>query len=346
MGKIKISIIIAVYNAEKYLNDTLESILNQTLKDFEVIAIDDGSKDKSVEILKQYENKFDNFTIIEQENKGSYKTRLVGVDRAVGEYITFVDCDDIIENTFLEDMYTEITRTNSDIAVCGFVRKDFETKHIYSKEMCNHKETLVDIKKNPEYLLQTNPALWNKMFKSEVIKNVKEFENTPKILDDLTYMSLIYLRARNIIYINKVLYNYMVHSNSIISMLTEQDIDSDKKVLVEVKNEYEKAKVDKSMLEILAAIAFIHVVVSFQYRLYLHNKKDYKRIKNITDEYMKENFPEYRKTKYLSLVFCLRNKLINLKSVIMKKIYDFNMFKLFLEVYYFCINKLKIDFKW
>lgn len=346
MEGIEISVIIAVYNAEKYLRDTLDSLFKQTFKNFEIIAVNDESKDNSLKILEEYKGKFEYFTIVNQFNLGSYKTRLEGVKKAKGKYISFVDCDDIVEENFLDELYNAITKETADIAVCGFSRVDFDTKRIYSKEMCNHKIKTVDIQKNPEYLIQTNPAVWNKLFKSEIIKNLIEFENIPKILDDLTYVCLMYLKAKKITYVDKSLYNYFVHSNSIISRLSENDVEMDKKALCEVRTEYEKEKVGKNMLEMLSSIAFIHVVVSFQYRLYFQNKDDFKRIKKVTDKYMNENFPEYKTSKYLSIIFCLKNGFINFKSVIMKKIYDFKLFVLFLNVYYFLINKLKIDIKW
>lgn len=118
MDKIAVSVIIPVYNAEQYLRQCLDSVLNQTLKDIEIICIDDGSTDKSVEICQEYQNRYKNIVLIEQKNSGSGKARNAGIDTAKGEFIIFLDSDDYYpENDILETLYNNAKEQG--VLICG-----------------------------------------------------------------------------------------------------------------------------------------------------------------------------------------------------------------------------------
>lgn len=115
-----ISIIIPVYNSEAYIHQCLESIINQTFKNFEVILVDDGSTDGSLDILKYYSNKYENICYLTQNNKGAGAARNLAFNNCKGEYIVYVDSDDYLEATYLEEMLSKIEKTNSDIVICGY----------------------------------------------------------------------------------------------------------------------------------------------------------------------------------------------------------------------------------
>ena len=113
--EVKISIIIPVYNVEKYLHECLDSIINQTFKDLEIICVDDGSTDKSSEILEEYEQKDKRFTVISQPNKGVSAARNRGMQQAKGKYIMFVDSDDYIASNACELIYNSAEEKRCDI---------------------------------------------------------------------------------------------------------------------------------------------------------------------------------------------------------------------------------------
>ena len=113
----KISIIIPVYNVEEYLEQTIESILNQTLKDFELILIDDGSTDSSQDILKRYSDEYDKIKVMYQKNSGPSRARNRGIEAATGEYITFADSDDILPYNSLELRYNAAIEHNADLVI-------------------------------------------------------------------------------------------------------------------------------------------------------------------------------------------------------------------------------------
>ena len=131
-NKPKISVIVAVYNVAEFLNKCLESILKQTMpmEDYEVLIINDGSTDNSTRIINAYVENYFNFYSIYQENSGLSAARNTGIENANGEYIVFIDGDDFIEPTYLEELYNACVFNNADISYCGhykyFPEKDFK----------------------------------------------------------------------------------------------------------------------------------------------------------------------------------------------------------------------------
>ena len=115
----KLSVIIPVYNVENYLRECLDSITSQTVKDIEIICIDDGSTDNSPKILKEYQKKDSRIKIITKENGGQASARNLGIKKAQGEYIAFIDSDDFIESEMLEKLYTKAKDNNLDIKSKG-----------------------------------------------------------------------------------------------------------------------------------------------------------------------------------------------------------------------------------
>lgn len=117
MEQIKVSVIIPIYNVEKYLRQCLDSVVNQTLKDIEIICVDDGSSDNSLSILSEYEGKYENVKVIKQANAGAGAARNNGMRIAKGEYLLFLDSDDFFEHNMLEEAYNQAKRDDADIAV-------------------------------------------------------------------------------------------------------------------------------------------------------------------------------------------------------------------------------------
>ena len=128
-----ISVIVPVYNTEPYLRECLDSISNQTLKDIEIICVDDGSSDNSIKILKEYEEKDNRFTILTQNHLKAGVARNNGIKIAKGEYLCFLDSDDFFDLNMLEEMYNQGKEDNSDIVVCGYKIFNQKTKRLQKK---------------------------------------------------------------------------------------------------------------------------------------------------------------------------------------------------------------------
>lgn len=121
---IKVSVIVPVYNAEHYLEQCLDSILEQTYKDFELIIIDDGSTDHSGKICERYIQQFRYGTLIHRENKGLISARIEGLHKSVGNYVAFIDADDWVDDDFLEFLVTNMESKQADIVITGCIREE------------------------------------------------------------------------------------------------------------------------------------------------------------------------------------------------------------------------------
>ena len=207
----KISIIVPCYKVEKYLPRCLDSLVNQTLEDIEIICINDGSPDHCIDILKDYKEKYgDKIVIIDKQNEGVWRGRKDGVKIATGEYIGFVDSDDYVSLDFAEKLYTAAKKNNADISVCGFERVDMDTEEVYTREMCQRNNITVDIRKNPEVILSLNAAPWNKLYRAELVKKMEDLPHPPKCLDDMMFLCLIYINAGKVSFISDILVYYMI----------------------------------------------------------------------------------------------------------------------------------------
>lgn len=176
-NNIKISVILSVYNVEKYLNECIDSILNQTFKDFELICINDSSTDRSLDILNDYAAKDSRVKVFTQPNGGLSSTRNLGMKYAVGEYLMFLDSDDYFDTTLLEKLYTKASNYNADFVVTSYKFYDDSTKEITDKKSQINKNFLPDkevfcIDDMQQCKFSFLPmAPWTKMYKKDFIFN-------------------------------------------------------------------------------------------------------------------------------------------------------------------------------
>ena len=343
----EVSIIVPVYNTEKYLNRCLDSLVSQTLDDIEIICVNDGSTDNSLSILEEYREKYaDKIVIINKKNEGLWNARYDGIKIATGEYSTFVDSDDYVSKEFAEKLYVSAKTNNSDISVCGFYRIDSNTNHICSKEMIMPSSYIINFNTNPEGLLSVNPSLCNKLFRTSLLKGIPTLTNPPDMLEDMMRLLLISMYATKISFTPDYLYYYMTRSNSIISTVKKEQIEEIKSAMLEVKNIYLGNNASSKLLYVMDAIAFIHFGLSLMFRISYDKEANLKaEIKSI-NEFLDFNFPSWRKSKYLKLSYSLTHKFSNFKIAVMKKIYIMHLYPAFLVLYRFMIDKLKIDIKW
>lgn len=344
----KVSIIVPIYKTEKYLRRMLDSLTNQTLDEVEIICVNDGSPDNSLQILNEYKEKYTdkNIVIIDKKNEGVWKARIDGIKVATGEYITFVDSDDYVDLQFAEKLYNKVQENSDDIAICGFKRIDAKTGKVLSYEMKQESNYLINMDKNPEDVISINTALWNKIYKASILKNIIELQNPPRILEDMMFLSLVYLQAKKISFVNDYLYNYMVISESAMNTLRDDDIELTKSAMLQVRKEYIEKRVSDDRIEILSCIAFLHFGVSLMLSVFKNNKKEFKKEYKGILKYLNECFPEWKKSRYLNVFYTLKHAKVNLKVAILKKVYKFHLFGLFLEFYNFITKMLKIDIKW
>ncbi|MCC8158710.1 MAG: glycosyltransferase [Phascolarctobacterium sp.] len=229
MVNVKLSVIIPIYNAEKYLKKCIESVLNQSFRDFELILVDDGSKDSSGSICDVYAKGDGRIKVIHKTNGGSVSARKEGLLIAKGEYVSYVDSDDWLDANMYEAMFNRAD--DADVIICGYIS---ETQYGSSKEKHNIPSGIYEeerMQKLREHLLFTGtfyeagivPALWNKLFKRSLITNVMEIAPFDiKMGEDaiVTYPAL--LDASKIVIMNEFApYHYRVMPNTLSTSFDE-----------------------------------------------------------------------------------------------------------------------------
>lgn len=222
----KVTIIVPVYNTEKYLKKCIDSLINQTLKDIEIICINDGSPDNSLKILDEYKKLDDRIVIINKYNEGISVARNIGIKISKGEYIGFCDSDDYVDFDYFENLYNSAKENNCDIAVGGIKRvKDGKIKDFYtcyqSKFGKIFKDKLI-LTNTPDY-----NYVWNKIYKKEyLLNNNLEFE--PNILfEDMRFTPQAIYFANKLITVPNTYYYYVMRKNSIVH--TKKNIKEHKK---------------------------------------------------------------------------------------------------------------------
>ena len=210
----EVSMIVPVYQVEKYIAQCIESVLNQTFKDFELILIDDGSKDQSGSICDLYAAKDDRILVIHTENRGAAAARNVGLDHASGRYITFLDGDDYLDEHMIARMYEEIEHSEYDMVVCDFLNllPDEEDNFIVhlQEETVNGRNVLEHLKNERNYGLWT--IVWNKIYKREVLENLRFPDG--KYFEDEFFSNQLYLNSNQIHVIPDVLCYHRVLASS------------------------------------------------------------------------------------------------------------------------------------
>jgi glycosyltransferase involved in cell wall biosynthesis/CDP-glycerol glycerophosphotransferase (TagB/SpsB family) len=210
---IKVSVIIPIYNSESYLEETIESVLGQDLKGIEIILIDDGSTDKSIDICNSYANKHNNIKVISQKNLGPGVARNKGVEVAKGEYVTFLDSDDLIPKDIFKKVYTILKETESDIFIGNILCFDDVRQwhlHYMKKVFLNKGEIKTDsFNKMPE--INYTPSVCNKWFKLSMLKNNNIiFNENIKVGEDLLFTQEAFINAKKIVTKDIDIYNYRI----------------------------------------------------------------------------------------------------------------------------------------
>jgi len=233
-SKPKVSVIVPVYNVEEYLVKCLDSLVKQTLKDIEIICINDGSTDNSLEILKAYSKNDSRIIIIDKENEGQGIARNLGISTASGEYIGFVDPDDWVDYDMYEKMYNQAESLSSDIVICDFIKYEDGSgkawKHDFFWEaISNHEYANMDVPTGVvldreviyKSLLVSPCYTVNKIYKSEFLKENNIEFSPARCFEDCVFIIKSMILASNISYINEYFYKYRLRKNSTLHILND-----------------------------------------------------------------------------------------------------------------------------
>lgn len=280
-----ISIIVPVYNVEKYLKRCLDSIINQTYKNLEIICVDDGSKDSSGKILDDYKLKDKRIKVYHIKNGGVSHARNLGISKATGKYIGFVDSDDYIEPNMFEELYNSIIENKSDISVCNFWH-DYEDKKenrmntttdIISETMCR-KEYINSLFRNNFYCF-----MCNKLYISKLAKKIK-FDLNLSILEDVIYNIEYAKYVEKASYVNECLYHY-VQRNTSVTHNVNRKVDYDLYLAKGIANDM----LEDYNIESLTYLKLDYIIESIIYMNSREIDKDEKdRINKYIKKYLKQ----------------------------------------------------------
>lgn len=212
----QISIIVPIFNAEKYLHKSLNSLKNQTYKDLEIILVNDGSTDNSGVICDEFSQKDDRFKVIHKENGGVSSARNAALKIVSGEYVGFVDPDDWVENSMFEDLLELATKHKADISMCGYIKeKPDKTIIELTKPKGTYEYTKIDAINNILNTKSFRGFLWNKLFSTNLLKENKiTFDEKVHFCEDMLFCCQAFSRSEKIVYNTSPLYHYIIHETN------------------------------------------------------------------------------------------------------------------------------------
>jgi len=310
-----ISIIVPVYNVEEYLQRCIDSILNQSFKNFELILVNDGSTDNSLKICKEYLLNDPRVKIINKENGGLSSARNAGINIAKGRYIGFVDSDDWINKEMYKILYELCEKNNSDIAECRY------TVTTGNEMNLDNSSNLITILNNEEAIksLYTNTSYgsvvsWNKLYRCELFKDIKFPEG--KLNEDQFTTYKLYYKSNKIVLIDKVLYYYFQSTKSIMrSEFTLKKLDA-----IEAIESSHKFFEENNLYDLVLWNDTLYSFVLIKYFIILlRNEQFDNKYRNSILEKFRGRFWLFIKNEHISI----REKLLLMLFYVSPKLYIF-----------------------
>ncbi|MBQ7889468.1 MAG: glycosyltransferase family 2 protein [Erysipelotrichaceae bacterium] len=264
-----ISVIIPVYNSENTISACLDSVMNQTFSDFEIVCINDGSVDNSLKILNCYQNKDQRIKVYSIENHGQAYARNYGIEKSQGDFICFIDADDSVERGYLEKLNTALTQNNSDISICG-MRRIFKKKTNWLERNFMYylpvsEEQTVRISDRPELLLSIINAPYCKLIRKSFLDKhqIKFLEG--RIYEDLYFTQSLLLNNPKVSIVSSSLYRYFVYEGS--TMTSKKSRHEDMYVVMRaLLNEYISSDIYETVKDEVEYLTFHHVAIGTVYR--------------------------------------------------------------------------------
>lgn len=273
-----VTIVVPIYNVEKFLSRCVDSILNQTYEHLEIILVDDGSTDNSSVICDEYKKNNERIKVIHKPNGGLSDARNAGLNIATGKYVAFIDSDDYITVDAIEDMLFKLKENNAQIAVCNMIRFfDNEKNEPFYKPT----ENAIVLNENDRFQTLNQPSVCNKLFLSELFKNIR-FPKGKFYEDTFVYHKLAYL-SKSIVLTGKDSYWYFLRENSILGSqkLSDKYFDFIEAVYERTKFLYNKKVYDYS----LEAFFSLYASVSKAYKSIPKNESNKTKFREAFREY-------------------------------------------------------------
>ena len=306
----KVRIIIPVWGVEKYVSKCLDSLVNQTLEDIEIIVVNDGSPDNSQKIIDEYVKKHpDKVKSYIKENGGQGSARNYGIEVSTGEYIGFVDSDDFVELDMFEKLYNKAKQDKSDIVVCG----SYNVSEDYSKK---EKDVFVNnYDTDLENVLFGKMAVWNKIYKrNKLIDNKITFKE--KVwYEDLAFTLKAIINSSKFSFIDESLYDYLIRQGS---TMNNSNVERNLEILQAFDDvlDYIYKNKKEDYIKMIEFLAIDHIYISAIVRV-LRAEADNKLKRDVINKlisYMEENFPNFKDNSYINKLSRNRKIIYNLIS--------------------------------
>lgn len=314
----KVSVIVPFYNVGPYIEKCLESLVNQTLEDIEIILVNDGSQDNSYQKVKQYQQKYPHkIKSYEKPNGGLGDARNFGINYATGEYIAFLDSDDYVEPTMYEEMYQMAKQENADMVECDFwweypkkKREDIGTEYLNQKDMME----------------KARVVAWNKLIKTEIYQKHPESRFSVGLrYEDIEGFYKILPYINNVAYVRKCFVHYIQRQGSISNTQNKRNEDIFK-VLDNVIDYYKQNNLYDEFKEQLEYIYARYLLCSSFLRIVKIKDKDIKKeLLDKTWENLNSKFPDWKKNKIL-------NEHKSMKNLYIKSVNSFT-FKIYAKIF-------------
>ncbi len=283
----KVSIIVPVYNVENYLAKCLNSLVNQTLEDIEIIVVNDGSRDNSQQIIDEFQNKFPTKILgFQKENGGLSDARNFGIDKANGEFLAFVDSDDYVTNSMFEEMYNLAQKHCAEMVICNLQKVD-ENENVTQKltQIPNMPEK-IDLEQNFSVFSDLGYFACNKIFKKELFFN-RRFKKGAHF-EDIQLIPQLLLNCKTLAQTQNYHYQYLERKDSITKTHTEKGLDM-LKAVDDVSNVFEDSNY-KTYKKELKNFQILQGVYSFlAYLAFVKDDKVYKEMSLELERFMKKN---------------------------------------------------------
>lgn len=291
---IKVSVIVPIYNAINVLDKTIQSILNQSYRNIEILLIDNNSTDNSFEYIKSLQQKDDRIIALLEKKQGPNNARKTGLLNSTGDYIMFCDADDYLREDAINNFINEINRSNADIVIGNYIEITPEREIIKRKKGVFFKENNCNLKEQKEILF-IKPALWNKIFRKDLIK--EDFFIKSTIGEDMVITLESLMLSSNIKYIDEDIYEYVISEDGLSNSVSAKSI-LDILITVEgLKEISKKYSVYEEYNDEIEYISFTHVIYKILRTVVMESDKERKEVYLILKKYLGEK-NIYKKNKY------------------------------------------------
>lgn len=316
---VEISIIVPVYNVEKYLNKCVDSIIKQTFTNWELILVDDGSTDNSGLLCDKFVKKDKRIRVIHKKNGGLSEARNYGIDMSKGNFLIFVDSDDYIDKNMCSILLKKLKENNADIVSCNFY-KVFDNKILLNSMFVKGEKIFLKDEILREYFLNLFPdifATWNKIYKKELFVNNEIRFPIGRLHEDIATTYKLYYYANKIVVINKPLYYYVQRKSSIMNNISNKNIIDSIKVLKDFKKFINR--IDRKEYKSLLQITSIKMYISCCDWIICQNKINDISIKIALNDMRKEVLNicnNIKDNKYIDKKYFLKYILLKLNILI------------------------------